>query len=154
MLCTAGQGWHVGSFVLHYLNFRCAASPCIPVRQGTVSLVMSAYNSMYMAWSCKHAGTLCIVALFKIQMGQIMHTAHLAAFRPKSANDQPGHVQNAILLRYFLWHDRGTNQDLVHKLEPQRKGVQSSLPLPSPHCPLHLLLPKGKMAPKAKICLL
>ncbi len=45
---------HAGSFVLHYLNFRCAASPCIPVRQGTVILVMGVYNSMYMAWWCKH----------------------------------------------------------------------------------------------------
>ncbi len=26
----------------------------MPVRQGTVSLVLSAYNSMYMAWSCKY----------------------------------------------------------------------------------------------------
>lgn len=51
-----------------------------------------------------------------------------------------------------LWHDRGTNQDLVHNLEPLRKGVQSSLPLPPPHCPLLLL--KGRLAPRAQFCLL
>ena len=100
------------------------------------------------------AATLCTVALFKIQMGQIMHSACLAACRPKSANNQPGHVQNAVLLKYLFWHDRGTNQDLLHKLEPQRKGWQSSLPLPPPHCPLLLPLPKGKLAPKAKTRLL
>ena len=42
----------------------------------------------------------------------------------------------------------------MHDLEPLRKGVQSSLPLPPPHCPLLLPLPKGRLAPRAQFCLL
>lgn len=71
-----------------------------------------------------------------------------------SATQLEADLESVTLLRYLCWHDRGANQELVHKAEPQRKEVHSSLPLPPLHCPLFLPLPKGKLAPMAGVCLL